>query len=190
MELQAPGSVDSMDGLISTCLTSSSNIYCKKAGTSMATPLTAALAALIKLYLKKKNFQLSSSEVERLLKESSDEYQSLIQLGQKGRAINYKSTMDRLVEIYDSGILEHPKNLRLGKGQNGRLIAKMDSYDPDLELQWYHNGQPIDGAQEIELILKAVSQEDEGNYHLEIKKISGDVISSLVAEVQIQMTCL
>ena len=191
VELQAPGSVGLLrEGLISTCPSGFSDpIYCKMAGTSMATPLVAGLIALIKIYLKKKGAQLNAYEIEQLIKESSNKYESLIQLGQDGRAINYKSTIDRLVQIYESDILEHPKYLRLAPGQNGRLAIKVDPYAPDLTFQWYHNGQPIEGADQIELLLKNVSSENEGNYHVEVKRVSGDKVSSLAAEVQVTTMC-
>ena len=182
VEMQAPGSMNSGQGLISTYPGSD---YKYMPGTSMATPLVAGLVALTKLYLRKKNLDLTASQIENLIRESSIQYQSLVHLAQKGRVINYKSMADSLVRIYESGIIGQPKNLRLKEGQTGRLAVKVSHYSSKLQFQWYHNGQMLPGADQIELLLKNVTHEDGGDYHVKVRFESGDEVHSLKGKVEV-----
>ena len=53
-------------------------------GTSMSTPLVSGLAALVKIYLKKKNLVLTASQIEGLIKEAALKHQSLAHLASRG----------------------------------------------------------------------------------------------------------
>ncbi len=182
VEVQAPGSMNRGQGLLSTWL---GNGYKTAAGTSMATPLTAGLVALAKIYLKQKGVDLTASQIEDLVKESSFRYQSLVHLAQEGRVISYKNMVDRLVQIYESGIIEHPKDLKLTSGQTGRLAIRINDFSSQLQFQWYHNGERISGANQIEFLVRDVMSEDEGDYHVQVRLESGEMVPSLKATVEI-----
>ena len=182
VEVQAPGSMNTGRGLVSTYLRMG---YEYIPGTSMATPLVSGLAALVKIYLKKQNLVLTASQIEGLIKETALTYQSLAHLAQEGRVINYQSMINRLVQIYNLGIIQHPNNLRLRVGQRGRLVIKMDEYSSNLRFQWYHKGQAIEGANQIEFFLKNAKVESEGDYYVEVQLESGEILRSLSGAVEI-----
>ena len=181
VEVQAPGSKN-RGGILSTM---AGNTYGTMAGTSMATPLVAGLVALAKVYLKKKGINLIPSQIEDLVKESSIKRNNMRSLAQEGRVINYKNMADSLVKVYESGIIEHPKNLRLEQGQTGRLSIRVSDYSSVSKFQWYHNGEIIDGANEIEFMVRDITPRDEGEYYVELTLESGDVVTSLKGRVKI-----
>ena len=187
VEVQAPGSRN-RKGILSTL---PENTYGYMPGTSMATPLVAGLVALAKVYLKKKGIRLTPSQIEDLLKETSLKYRSLANLAQEGRVINYKNMADRLVKIYESGIVEHPIDLRLVWNQEeeryraGRLAIKVKDYSVVQKYQWYHNGEAINGANEIEFMIREPTAEDEGEYYVEVTLQSGEVVNSLKGTVEL-----
>jgi hypothetical protein len=182
VEVQAPGSMNSGQGLISTY---PGNEYAYLPGTSMATPLVAGLVALVELYLQKQGVTMSPAAVETLIKESSLEYQSLSALAENGRVINYLSTIQRLVQIYEAGIRENPRDLNLLPGQSGRFAVRMSQYTSQLQFQWYHNGDAITGANEIEYNLRSVQSENAGEYYVEVVLESGETIQSLPATLNL-----
>ena len=182
VEVQAPGSMNAGQGLLSTWL---GNGYKYSPGTSMATPLVAGLVALTKVYLKQKGIALTAFQIEDLVNESALKYQSLAHLAREGRVINYKNMADRLVQIYESGIIEHPKDLKLTVGQTGRLAVRMNDFSSQMQFQWYHNGEVISGANQIEFLIRDVSSQNEGDYHVEVRLESGDLVSSLKGTVEI-----
>lgn len=182
VEVQAPGSMDGGRGLLSTW---PGRTYKRAPGTSMATPLVAGLVALTKVYLKRRGVNLTPSQIENLIKQSSLKYESLAALAQEGRVINYKTMVDRLVEIYESGIIEHPKNLKLRLGKTGRLAVKMNNFSSKLQFQWYHNGSSIPGANGIEFQIRNIGFQDQGEYYVEVRLESGDLVTSLKGRVEV-----
>ena len=93
--------------------------------------------------------------------------------------------IDRLVQIYNSGLIGHPNNLRLKVGQIGRLVIKMNEYSSNLKFQWYHEGQAIEGANQIEFLLKNAKVGNEGDYYVEVELESGEILRSLAGSVEI-----
>ncbi len=182
VEVQAPGSMESGQGLVSTHL---NNSYEFLAGTSMATPLVSGMVALAKVYLKKNGINLTPAQIEKLVKDSSLRYQSLSSLAQEGRVINYRAMIDHLRRVYESGIIQHPRDIALSYGQTGRLAVQMNEFTSHLKFQWYRDGQILPEADDIELVIRKFSVDDIGRYHVVVELESGEKVESLPAMVSL-----
>jgi hypothetical protein len=179
-EVLAPGSTNEGRGLLSTFLNSD---YRHMPGTSMAAPLVAGLAALIKVYLKNHNQEMTAAQIEDLIKQTSNRFISLSGLAQNGNVINYQNAISRLIRFYENGIIEHPRNLLLRLEQNGRMVVVVSDFNSIQSFQWYRDGEPIEGANRAELWIRNYDPTLSGTYHVEIQLGDGSFISSIGAKV-------